>query len=189
MEAPHSCSFHPCEILMLPPWSRSSASLPPCFRRKGWIVSVRATGPSSHCSPAPDYGCLCLGKPRVKGESIPPLMVTSSSQLRRMLWECLVKPAASSHRMPEHLWQFSTENSGRQQKTWVEHILTSQSKIRHGQAYPQVLEILRDMETKHKICKMAPPRPANGEQREDLHGATPLFTLQMKEKPSSPHHI
>lgn len=103
-----------------------------------------------------------------------------------MLWECLIKPAASSHRMPEHLWQFSTENSGRQQKTWVEHILISQSKMRHGQAKPQVLEILRDMETKHKICKMAPPRPANGEQREDLHGATPLFTLQMKEKPSSP---
>lgn len=150
---------------------------------------IRATVPSSHRSPAPNFAvCVWVnhGSKVSLSHPCPSLMVTSSSQLRRVLWECLGKPATSSHQMLEHLRQVSTENSRRRQETRVEHVLTLQSKMWHGQSYHRGFGNTEGCGNKTQGMQ-------NGTFQtclwRGLTQGTPLFSLQMKEKPSFPNHI
>lgn len=73
--------------------------------------------------------------------------------------------------LPTGCWnigQESTEKSRRQQKSWVEHVLTSKSKIRHGQPYHWVLEITEGYGNKTQDMQNG-TSPLSGKQSEDLH--------------------
>lgn len=138
----------------------------------------RTTVPSSHYSPAPTMA-LCvwvnhLSKvnlshhcPRLTSE------VTSSSQLRCTgCWSILdqypQRTAEGSKWRPG--WNMSWSHKARCGMDSLTTVFWKDWGI---------------TEPKHKVCQTVPPRPACGEQSEDLHCRS-LSTSQTKEKPSLP---
>lgn len=81
----------------------------------------------------------------------PSLIVTSPSQLRCGLWECLAKSSTSPEEHPE----LNKYPQRRQQaKSWMKHVLILHSKMWQGLSYhTRFLERWRETETEHKICK------------------------------------